>query len=432
MGWFEIARILILAQVLISVAATIWNLPGAYRSLLNYEPGPGFQGWSREQIQTVVQGSGLDPVLLARLIFAFSLFCLLCFWGIAALLAWRKSDHWFGLLVVYILASTGPGFSFLNTKVDTPGNPFFTIYQSITLALIWPTFFVLLYLFPDGRFVPRWTRWLAPLPYLIFLSADLFDPQSLFLTKYPWLFILPILYGVGGIASQVYRFQSASTPPQRQQTKWVVLALGLLIAGVVSDEAALLFNPGLRIGTSERFWFDLWNNYLLGTVMAALIPIAMGISILRYRLWDIDLIIRRTLLYALLSGLLGLVYFGSVVLLRQVLGGLTGESSVVLVLSTLLIAALFNPLRRRLQAAIDRRFFRQKYDAARALEGFSSVVRNEVELVALTGSLAAVVAAAIQPQSISLWVKPPQQAIPVPEAEVGDAEPIAPGVQESP
>jgi hypothetical protein len=96
-----------------------------------------------------------------------------------------------------------------------------------------------------------------------------------------------------------------------------------------------------------------------------------------------------------------------------------------------LIAALFNPLRRRLQAAIDRRFFRQKYDAARALEGFSAVVRNEVELVALTGSLAAVVAAAVQPQSISLWVKPPQKA-PVPEAEVGDAVPHAPGVKESP
>ena len=136
------------------------------------------------------------------------------------------------------------------------------------------------------------------------------------------------------------------------------------------------------------------------------IPAAIAIAILRYRLWDIDLIIRRTIQYGLLSGILALVYFGSVVL-GQRLAGATGEpdSTLVLVVSTLLIAALFNPLRGRVQEFIDRRFFRRKYDAAQTLASFTLTARDETRLEALAPALLAAVQDSLQPEQAWLWLK---------------------------
>jgi hypothetical protein len=401
--WFSAARLLILGQTLATVIPTVWHLPAAYQNLLHFTPSlAAFQDWNENQLQAAVKASGMAPGALASLMFAASLLCLVSFWGVAILLAWRKSDSWFGLLTIYILAGTAPGFSFLGSNVGGSAPGFFAMYRNISVALIWPTFSVLLYLFPDGRLLPRWTRWLAPLPYLVFFSSYLIDPKSIIPSLMEWLFIL---YMVGGIASQAYRYRRVSSFAQRQQTKWVVFALGILVVSLVITQAVLLLDPGLSIGKLSRFWFDLLGNYLLGVVVAALIPLSIGISILRYRLWDIDLIIRRTLLYAVLSGLLGLVYFGSVVLIRQVLGGLTGNSSAALILSTLLIAALFNPLRLQLQVVIDQRFYRPKYDASRVLDEFAAAARSLVELEALTVQLAAVVTAAVQPQGLNLWLR---------------------------
>jgi hypothetical protein len=400
--WFLAARFLILAQILATVIATILNLPSAYRNLLHLEPTLAFQGWGQAQLQSAVQAAGIAPGSLATLLFLASLFCLLSFWAVAALLAWRKSDSWIGLLIIYILASIAPGFSFLAPNINLAATDFLGIYHKISVSLIWPTFYIMLYLFPAGRFIPRWTRFLAPLPYLAFSLPFWIDPKNPILNLLLWLIIL---YLLGGIASQLYRYRRMSAPTQRQQTKWVVFALGILVVSLVIQKGFLLLNPELSIGTSSRFWFDLIGNYLFGTLAVTLIPLAIGISILRYRLWDIDLIIRRTLLYALLSGLLGLVYFGSVVLLRQVLGGLTGNSSASLVLSTLLIAALFSPVRRRVQTFIDRRFYRQKFNAGLALKEFSSASQREVELTAMTGHLVRVVEQTVRPENVSLWLR---------------------------
>ena len=136
------------------------------------------------------------------------------------------------------------------------------------------------------------------------------------------------------------------------------------------------------------------------------IPLAIGTSILRYHLWDIDILIRRTISYAFLTIVLGLSYFGSVILLQNIFDRLfTDGSKIVIVISTLLIAALFTPLRRRIQAAIDRRFYRAKYDAARALEEFSIEARQDVELDRLTGRLVGVMEQTIQPEEIWLWIR---------------------------
>jgi hypothetical protein len=188
---------------------------------------------------------------------------------------------------------------------------------------------------------------------------------------------------------------------QRQQTRWLVFPLlaSLLLFVVLNVPTP---QPG-----SSRYLLERMVNYL-STLSLSL---AVLIAILRYRLWDIDLIIRRTLIYSLLAGLLALAYFGSVVALESVFRSLTGQgqNQLVTVVSTLAIAALFVPLRSRVQAFIDRRFYRQKYDAARILSQFGASVRDDVDLDDLTARLVAVAEETLQPASVGVWLHSPAQ-----------------------
>jgi pimeloyl-ACP methyl ester carboxylesterase len=202
------------------------------------------------------------------------------------------------------------------------------------------------------------------------------------------LFGIFALGTIGAAASVVVRFRR-SRGIERQQLKWFLYAAALIPASFALD-----YVPGFT------------GDLVFGLVIFGL-PTAIGIAVLRYRLYDIDVIINRTLVYGLLTVFLALVYFGSVIALQYVLRTLTGQAgTLAIVASTLTIAALFNPLRRRIQELIDRRFYRRKYDSAKTLESFSARLRDETDLNALSEDLVGVVRGTMQPEHVSLWLRP--------------------------
>jgi uncharacterized membrane protein YhdT len=188
---------------------------------------------------------------------------------------------------------------------------------------------------------------------------------------------------------------------EHQQIKWFAYAVA---ANAIAVVVAYVI-PGL---IETPLWFER-VGFALNNIVIPAIPIAIGIAILRYRLYDIDLLINRTLVYGSLTLMLALVYFGGVTATQAVFRALTGQEEqpqLTIVVSTLVIAALFTPLRRRIQSFIDRRFYRRKYDARKTLEAFSAQLRDETDLNALSEDLVGVVRETMQPAHVSLWLRP--------------------------
>jgi hypothetical protein len=280
--------------------------------------------------------------------------------------------------------------------------PALASFVSRFAGLPWPMFFLFFYLFPDGHFVPRWTRWAGLVIVLDFLAILFLYGTG----NPPPLFILVLMVAIGiGVASQFYRFRRVSGAVERQQTKWVVFALLILFGAILLTAIPMLF-PVLRDpGGTLAFLLPLIS--ITANLGFMLVPLAIGVAILRYRLWDVDLLIRRTLVYGALTATLLVIYFGAVLLLQALVGRVSGRlPAIAIVVSTLLIAALFNPLHRRIQRDIDRRFYRRKYDTEKTIANFAISIRNEVELEQITADLLAVVDDSLQPENISLWMQP--------------------------
>jgi hypothetical protein len=264
---------------------------------------------------------------------------------------------------------------------------------------------LLFFVFPDGRFVPRGLRWPVAV-WLVWQSLGSFFPGSpadpdlwpLAGTLAYWAVFLGTC-----LFAQIYRYWRVSDLVQRQQTKWAVFGFGLAVALALT--AYVLTGLGPAFGPRWAV-LALAQGYSYYPFLP-LMPVFVGVAVLRSHLWDIDVLIRRTLTYSVLTGLLALVYLGTVLVLQNVLAAVTGESrsELVTVLSTLGIAALFVPLRSRVQAWIDRRFYRRKYDAARTLAGFATQARDETDLERLSERLVGVVDETMRPASVGLWLR---------------------------
>jgi len=203
------------------------------------------------------------------------------------------------------------------------------------------------------------------------------------------------------LGAQVYRYVRVSNPVEREQSRWVVF--GVVAGGL----GAVAFNVPFQSSFaqfSSPYALVIDAGFIASMLM---IPLTIGVAILHHRLWDIDVIIKRTLVYGFLTATLAAGYFGSIVLLQQLFIVFTGQKSTLAVVgSTLLIAALFNPLRRRIKAFIDKRFYRKKYDTRKTLEAFAAELRDETNLDALSDDLVEVVRETMQPAHVSLWLRP--------------------------
>jgi hypothetical protein len=280
-------------------------------------------------------------------------------------------------------------------------------------------------LFPNGRLTSRRWRPLAWLSGVVIVSVSIgvmLSPESLDMPRgirnpfgleaAPWVTtvayaILPLLplCMFASAVSLVLRYRR-SKGDERQQIKWIAFAASLVALTYLIAMLASFVHPSEAWTTVGSVW---WLNIL--TIAALLsfvtIPIAVGFAVLKYRLYDIDLIINRTLVYGSLTVTLVALYFGGIVVLQRVFVLLTGQqSTLAVVASTLLIAALFTPLRQHIQSFIDRRFYRSKYDAAKTLEAFSVQLRDETDLDALSEDLVTVVRDTMQPAYVSLWLRP--------------------------
>jgi hypothetical protein len=325
----------------------------------------------------------------------------LIWFSVGWLIFWHKSDYWIALLIALQAVTQGA-----STSIVALGS--FPVLQYLVNWLLFLNqvlLFLLFALFPTGRFVPKWIPWLV-LVGVALAIVDFFFPlqQVSWYPAFSFLYFLVIM-GILVIA-QIYRYRSVSTPVQRQQSKWIVFAIAIIILMDVIFIVPVLFNPALF--QSSSLYVLIISNISL--IVLLLGPVSIYIAIMRYRLYDIDVIINRSLVYGLLTILLALIYFGLVISLGSLVRLFTGQvsqSPVVIVASTVAIFALIQPLRHRIQRIIDRRFYRSKYDAAKIIANFSSTLREEVDLETLREHLVAVVQETMQPAHVSLWLRKP-------------------------
>ena len=331
----------------------------------------------------------------------------LMWFAVGALIFWRRSDDRMALLVSVFLVSFGPVTvdpTAANALISSQPAWWLPVRSVENVGDVSVVLFFLL--FPSGRFVPHWTRWLAVALIAFQVSGVLFPGVY---SRSPSLETVSFLVFLGGVVSlvwsQVYRYRRFSSPEQRRQTKWVMFGTTLGVAGTFPFQ--LPVDLSLVGGNTPLTLLLLKTGFTLSFL---LVPLSVSVAVLRSRLFDVDILINRTLVYGSLTTVLVAVYFGGIVLSQRLFVAFTGQrSTLVVVASTLLIAALFNPLRLRIQSFIDRRFYRRKYDARKTLEAFSTKLRDETDLDGLREDLVGAVKETVQPAHVSVWLRSPDE-----------------------
>ncbi len=407
--WLLLARVGWVALVVLTLGIFFASLPVYVAQLQAPCSGPAcyYTQLSPGQVGAL-KGIGLSPGIYAAYTVALTLTSLVLCMVVSTLIVWRRSDDRMAMLVALMLVTLGPIHA--TSSVSAIPSPWQVPHECLyflALALLVLVFL----LFPSGQFVPRWTRW-AFVVFLIGLVPTAFVAP--FMPIDTPVYQLTFVVVIGELATiaivQIYHYRRVSSPLQRQQTKWVVFGLALSIAVFISENVPSLFFPALAEPSSPSGALYTLAYNVVGAFNLLLYPLSFGFAMLRYRLWEIDSIINRTLVYGLLTVTLTGVYVGLVIGLQALLRGLISQDNgVAIVLSTLAIAALFQPLRQGIQRSIDRRFYRRKYDAAKIMAAFSASLRNEVDLDQLREQLLAVVQETMQPAHVSLWLRPPER-----------------------
>jgi len=313
------------------------------------------------------------------------------------------------LLLILVYIATASSIFFAENNPAGIFYPSWLLWYRIVTAFLWPLMFAMivhfLLIFPVRKWpMTRHARVALTTIYGLAAAglASLFSGTT---TVYSGtLLALLAALVIALVGATTHNLRTVRDPVVRAQIRWVALGLGVSFGTLaVGEWLGQILPAGAAPVADVLDW--IWSE-----VLFLLLPVCLSIAITRYRLFDIDIVLRRTLVYGTLTASLALVYFGSVVLLQQLFRPLFGEQNdLAIVASTLAIAALFQPLRRRIQKAIDRRFFRRKYDAARTLQSFSGRLRDEVEMDRLTNDLLGVVEETLQPAHVSLWLRRPER-----------------------
>jgi hypothetical protein len=396
--WLLLARAAWLAVAIVALGSFVISVPARYSQLAHPTAG----------VRAALTEMGLSAGGYAFYNVGLDTVFVLVFAAVAIVIFWRRSDDPMALLVATMLVVWGPlnGLLVLTPSAIEGKYPALQMTLGTTLTFVgYMTWMLFFYLFPSGRFVPRWTRWLA-LCWVLFSGSWLFVPFVGPPSWPPLLFNAAVLVLWGSFpVAQLYRYVRVSDRTQRQQTKWVVFGVAVAVVGVLTT----IFTVGASVDLPPRQVGSKMLSMLLMDAFVLLIPLSIGVAVLRARLFEIDVVINRTLVYGSLTALLVAVYFGGVATTQAIFRALTGQEEqpqLAIVVSTLVIAALFNPLRHRIQSFIDRRFYRSKYDARKTLEAFSAKLRDETDLDALNAELVGVVRETMQPAYVSLWLRP--------------------------
>jgi hypothetical protein len=399
-----ITQVVWVAVYLVAVTLFVVGLPllyDLYQELRIYPPV------DRDAVHAYLIQLGLSVDLFAAYWLALSIIHAVAYFTVAAVVFWRKSDEPMGLFVGLLLVLYGATF-WGTTYVVGAIHPLLELLNHFLESLALGMLFLLFFIFPNGRFVPRWTRWPAGVLFTATVLSGLFPTSPYYIDNWPFFAYALFLSGwlLMGVYAQIYRYLRVSSSAQRQQTKWVLFGCTAALAGFIGVMSIDTLLPLAR--PESRVLADLVENAVVFGLML-IIPISFGVAILRFHLWEIDLVINRTLVYGSLTAMLALVYLGGVAATEALFRTLTSQErqpQLAIVVSTLVIAALFNPLRRSIQSFIDRSFYRRKYDARKTLEAFSTTLRDATDLNALTDDLVGVVKKTMQPAQVSVWLHP--------------------------
>ena len=404
-GVFVAASLLLLAQGLGAVYASA--SPDFLESLRLR--GLGTDAIARAAQRMARASHNLPSTLEIGLGYAFSVLNI----GLAIFLIWlRPRDRTARLLSLGMIGTAGVFNLAAQIAFEAvPLTRFESATQSTIHIVTGLAYGLALVHFPDGRPVPRWPWPAVTALYLPFYAAVGFLALRVEGTARPGALL--IYFGLAvpalGVFAQAYRFRRAETPVDYAQARllfWALIpALGVGIWFVVTQGLGVITEPAVLAG--RHLPEAPTNVFRIFQPVFLLVPVAIFLGLLRFRLWDIDRVVNRTLVYGLATGILIGLYAGVVVLLQGVLDNFTAGSDVAVALSTLAVATAAFPLRRRIQDFVDRRFYRHRYDAQRTVEAFSSRLRDEVEMEALAYELRGVVTRTMQPTHLTLLLKDP-------------------------